>query len=103
MFENWLTNVHIDKQSAWPCIVSDYHVWSEKQCFKIPEISGAFSQISHTVLYVIFIAGVDYQKSCAKQVLKHLTNAKNGLGFGFSSEQYCKDSYEFLSHHTTSR
>jgi hypothetical protein len=60
MLRNEQSNVHDEKQSAQPCVVSD-DLFSvdqkicERQCFTNSEPLCEFSQISRTVLYKIII------------------------------------------------
>jgi hypothetical protein len=74
MFKDGRTNVHDEKRSGQPSVVSDDLVQSvdQKMCerrrFTISELSCEFPHISHTVLYKIITERLGYHKFCARWV-----------------------------------
>jgi hypothetical protein len=81
MFKDGRTNVHDDKRSGQPSVVSDNLVLNvdQKICegwhFTISELLCEFPQISCTVLYEIIADRLGYHEFCTSWVLKMLTGA----------------------------
>lgn len=104
------TNVHDEKRSGRPSVVTDdivdqiHRKVRENRRFTITDLSQLFPQISRTVVYEILTEKLGYRKFCARWVPKLLTEElktkRMGLALTFLS-RYEEEGDEFLDHIVT--